>query len=99
MDDLIRREDVMALWGKYHPYIAVKAIEFGNALKDIPSASENECEYIVSKGMDRFCEEYKCSVCGDSFSWMKNNMFPNKFNYCRNCGRKIVKFIDESKSD
>lgn len=38
MSDLIRREDVMALWEKYHPYIATKAIEFGNALKEIPSA-------------------------------------------------------------
>ena len=38
MSDLIKREDVMALWEKYHPYIAVKAIEFGNALKEIPSA-------------------------------------------------------------
>jgi hypothetical protein len=38
MSDLIKREYVMALWEKYNPYIAVKAIEFGNALKEIPCA-------------------------------------------------------------
>ena len=55
-----------------------------------------ECEYIVSKGRAGYQEEYKCSVCGDSFYWTPSEMFPNKFNYCRNCGRKIVKFIDKS---
>lgn len=38
MSDLIRREDVMALWDKYHYEIATKAIEFDRALRQLPSA-------------------------------------------------------------
>jgi DNA-directed RNA polymerase subunit RPC12/RpoP len=69
-------------------------------LVEVPSVEpvkHEECEYIVSKGKNGYSQEYKCSVCGDSFYWTHDKMFPNKFNYCRNCGRKIVKFIDESK--
>ena len=73
------------------------ALETQNRIRQLPHYDERTCEYIVSKGKNGYRQEYKCSVCGDSFYWTPSEMFPNKFNYCRNCGRKIVKFIDESK--
>ena len=66
-------------------------------LSVLPSAEpvkHEECEYVITKGKAGYHEEYKCSVCGDSCYWTHDKMFPNRFNYCRNCGRKIVKFID-----
>lgn len=38
MSDLIKREDVVALWDKYHYEIATKAVEFDRALRQLPSA-------------------------------------------------------------
>ena len=100
MTDTVSREELMKLWDEYHPYIAIRAMSFDHALRKLPSVEpvkHEECEYVIAKGKAGYHEEYKCSVCGDSFYWTHDKMFPNKFNYCRNCGRKIVKFIDESK--
>ena len=73
------------------------AFETQCRVRELPRYEVKSCEYVITKGKAGYHEEYKCSVCGDSFYWTPSEMFPNKFNYCRNCGRKIVKFIDESK--
>ena len=79
MSDLIRREDVMALWEKYHPYIAVKAIEFGNALKEIPSAQPEE---VIPHRNYKYLSDYWCQ-CG----WHLGKK--GEVKYCSNCGRKV----------
>lgn len=58
----------------------------------------NECNYIITKGKAGYHSEYKCSVCGDSFYWTQNEHIPMHFNYCRNCGRRIIRFIDKEKN-
>ena len=63
------------------------------------TASENECEYIVSKGTYSGTKNYKCSKCGDSFSWTQNEFFPLRFNYCRYCGAKVIGFVEKEKKD
>ena len=79
MSDLIRREDVMALWEKYHPYIAVKAIEFGNALKEIPSAQPEE---VIPHRNYKYLSDYWCE-CG----WHLGKK--GEVKYCSECGRKV----------
>jgi len=67
-------------------------------LLNLPSAEpvqREECEYIITKGKAGYHEEYKCSVCGDSFYWTQDRNIPSKFNYCRNCGRKVIRFIEK----
>ena len=79
MSDLIRREDVMALWEKYHPYIAVKAIEFGNALKEIPSAQPEE---VIPHRNYKYLSDYWCE-CG----WHLGKK--GEVKYCSECGRMV----------
>ena len=58
---------------------------------------DEECEYVITKGKAGYHEEYKCSACGDSFYWTQDRNIPRKFNYCRNCGRKVIRFIEKEK--
>ena len=97
MTDLVSREELMKLWDEYHPYIAVKAAQFDQALRKLPSAEHEECEYIITKGKAGYREEYTCSACGDSFYWTQDRYIPRRFNYCRNCGRKVIRFIEKEK--
>ena len=69
-------------------------------IKAMPSAEpvkHEECEYIITKGKAGYHEEYKCSACGDSFYWTQDRYIPSRFNYCRNCGRKVIRFIEKEK--
>ena len=79
MSDLIKREDVMALWEKYHPYIAVKAIDFGNALKEIPCAQPKE---VTPYRNYKYLSDYWCE-CG----WHLGKK--GEVKYCAGCGRKV----------
>ena len=54
-----------------------------------------ECEYVITKGKAGYREECKCSACGDSFYWTQDRAIPRKFNYCRNCGRKVIRFVEK----
>jgi len=89
MSELIRREDVMALWEEYHPYIAVKAIEFGNALKEIPSAEPKRGKWIDSERAKWNGSKYyfiQCSHCGherDDCDHRKDTPF------CPECGANM----------
>ena len=40
--DCISRQDAIELFRKYQPYMAVRTIEFGNALKDLPSVQPEQ---------------------------------------------------------
>lgn len=57
--------------------------------------THEECVYIITKGKAGYHEEYKCSACGDSFYWTQDRSIPNRFNYCRNCGAKVVGFVED----
>lgn len=59
-----------------------------------PKNKRGECQYIVSKGTYSGTKNYKCTKCGDSFSWTQNEFYPWRFNYCRNCGAKVVGCIE-----
>ena len=76
--------------------------EICEVLGSLPSAEpvkHEECEYIITKGKAGYHEEYKCSACGDSFYWTQDRYIPRRFNYCRNCGRKVIRFIDREKEE
>ena len=72
--------------------------ELHDMIEKLPSAEpmqHEECEYIITKGKAGYHEEYTCSACGDSFYWTQDRAIPRKFNYCRNCGRKVIRFIEK----
>ena len=86
MDDIIKRKDVMALWEEYHPYIAVKAIEFGNALKKIPSAEPKKGKLIKHGAEEGYLNPvYTCSECGGYLGRCISIKF------CSNCGADVRK--------
>ena len=62
---------------------------------EVEPVKHEECEYIITKGKAGYHEEYKCSACGDSFYWTQDRNIPSRFNYCRNCGRKVIRFIEK----
>lgn len=47
MDDLISRQAVIDLWEKYHPTIAVDAMQYDAELRQLPSAQPDWNEMIV----------------------------------------------------
>lgn len=87
MDDFISRKDVMALWDEYHPYIATKAIEFDNKLRQLPSAEPKKGQWIDMGDFEQ------CSACTATqlktiqtvygeVTWIKTD-------YCPNCGARM----------
>lgn len=42
MDEYIRKQNAIDLWHKFQPYIAVKAMEYDNALAKLPSAEPEQ---------------------------------------------------------
>jgi DNA-directed RNA polymerase subunit RPC12/RpoP len=104
MNDLISRQEAIETALEYQvEYCGAafdKKMQEGmiKKLKDIPSAESvkrEECEYVITKGKAGYHEEYKCSACGDSFYWSQDKNIPSRFNYCRNCGRKVIRFIEK----
>ena len=73
-------------------------IEYIDELPSAEPVQHEECEYIITKGKAGYHEEYKCSVCGDSFYWTQDRNIPSRFNYCRNCGRKVIRFVEKEAS-
>ena len=80
MSDLIRREDVMALWDKYHYEIATKAVEFDKDLREIPSAEPKHGKWIPDKTGNSY---WICTKCG--FPSEASGAFA-LYHYCPNCG-------------
>lgn len=81
-NDYIRRHDVMDLWSKYRPTIAVDAIEYDMQLKRLPSAdvvqvAHSEWIYHMSFGV--------CKKCGYEYEWKGTDAK----NYCPRCGAKM----------
>ena len=48
MDDLISRQAAIDLWEKYHPTIAVDAMQYDAELRQLPSAQPEliKCDYV-----------------------------------------------------
>ena len=74
------------------------ALETQSRIRKLPHYDDRTCVYIITKGRAGYNEEYKCSVCCDSFYWTSSEIFPDKFNYCRNCGRKIIAKFTNAKT-
>ena len=111
MDDLISRHAaiayaisgmVMTLPTRPNGENWIRTEDVRQSLLSMPSAESvkhEECEYVITKGKAGYREEYKCSACGDSFYWTQDRNIPSRFNYCRNCGRKITRFIEKEKEE
>ena|GEM_PF-5759663 len=53
MNDLISRQAAIDLWEKYHPTIAVDAMQYDAELRQLPSAHpEQDIEHCASTGED-----------------------------------------------
>lgn len=65
MDDLISKQAAIDFFKKYQPYLAVRVIEFGDALEQLPSAQPEQKTGVWIKE-DRGGVEYTavCSECG-----------------------------------
>ena len=72
MTDLISRDELMKLWDEYHPYIAVKAAQFDQALRKLPSAYPKKGKWFYQDTM------YSCDQCHSQFY----DMSP----FCPMCG-------------
>lgn len=89
MSDLIRRQAVIDLFKTYQPRMATSVIEFGNALKELPTVeAEPEHGHWIDEGVyaDNFPHHaWRCSKCG----WHELEIEEPYGNYCRNCGAKM----------
>ena len=74
-DDTISRQAAIELWEEYHPYIAVKACEYGKRLRSLPSAERHGRWKQVGDNT------YRCSVCGELSCCCSP--------YCGECGAKM----------
>ena len=87
INEYIRRQDVMDLWNKHRPTIAVDAIEYGMQLKRLPSADVVQVVHGKWMKEDRGHVEY-CAVCDQcGFDWMWSDR--GYFKFCPNCGAKM----------
>lgn len=90
-DDLISRQEAIDLWDKYHPFIAIKAMEYDRALRALPSAEpeRKRGKWIDNNGL------YQCSACKHIWSelWWTSVCPIDRMNkmmhYCPNCGVKM----------
>ena len=74
MDELISRQAAIDLWDKYHPYIAIEAMEYDRELRELPTAQpERKKGKWIKRG-----KIFQCSEC-EKFSITQDN-------YCSNCG-------------
>ena len=83
MSDLISRDDVIALWDKYHYEIATKAIEFDKELRQLPSAYPKKGKWIKT---GRWGRVYQCDQCRNYLDFDGVNAGRGSTNYCPNCG-------------
>lgn len=88
MSDLIRREDAMALWDKYHYEIATKAVEFDKDLRAIPSAEPKRGKWVLWNEPGNECAF--CSACDAKFDqidlYIGGTDYPK---YCPECGTRM----------
>lgn len=83
MSDLIDRQaaiDEIARWIGYIDEDMILRIQTG--LKKVPSAQRTG-RWID----DELICKARCSVCGEEFSWMDNDM--DRFWFCPNCGARM----------
>ena len=95
--DTISRQAVIDLYKQYQPYMAVKVIEFGKALEQLPSAQPERKtgEWIIGTVEHKFTCEHRdarqCSECGAIyFHYARQEDIEDEVpNFCPNCGAKM----------
>ena len=84
MSDLISRADVIELFEKYKPRMAVSVYEYGQALKAIPSAEQKIGKWLEHIGGISHELYYFCDQC-------YGEVDTNDYDFCPNCGAKMCK--------
>lgn len=84
-NDTISRQTAIELWEEYHPYIAVKACEYGKRLRSLPSAERRGRWEDIEHAPNGLLYA-TCSVCG-------KRQAVECTNYCGNCGARME--VDE----
>lgn len=95
MNGLIRRQAVIDLFKKYQPRMATSVIEFGNALKELPTVEAEPVrhghwiEYPLSLVFEKAYskDHIVCSCCEEAFNVFDNDT--ERFDYCPHCGAKM----------
>lgn len=91
MSDLISRQAAIDLWEKYHPTIAVDAMQYDAELRQLPSAEKTgkwiEKEICETRRKEEM-QVAKCSNCEKYLTTPYIYSF-NHYNYCPHCGAKM----------
>ena len=93
MDDLISRQAAIDLWEKYHPTIAVDAMQYDAELRQLPSAQpeRKKGEWIIEDDHRSNWYRVTCSECGEDVTSTVPmiGFFPNAkvlWDFCPYCG-------------
>lgn len=90
--ELIEKQAVLDLFHKRQPYLATRVVEFGNALKELPTVeAEPEHGHWVINGEWCTCSECKQSLHYERSKGKSNliNALSMAVNFCPNCGAKM----------
>jgi len=81
MDDLISRQAAIDLWEKYHPTIAVDAMQYDAELRQLPSAQPKTGRWIIDRS-----GAYCCSKCMEPCATYV--MMKPRDKFCKMCGSR-----------
>ena len=82
--DLISRQAAIDLWEKYHPTIAVDAMQYDAELRQLPPIKPKIGKW-VKLDMHRGMADHKCSVC-EQECYVPTCMGEPLYAFCPNCG-------------
>ena len=86
MDELLSRKEVLALWDKFHPYIATYAMQFDTKLRELKPVEPQRmrAKWIATTALQEgqiTWRDYKCSNCSHHRG--------KPMNFCEVCGAKM----------
>ena len=88
MTDLIRKDDLMAVFNKFRPYMAVSVGSFAKALGELPTVDAEPVRHGKWLCTDDLYEIAYCSECKYDADepW---GLVIERLKYCPNCGAKM----------
>ena len=88
--DCISRQQAIDLWEKYHPTIAVDAMQYDAELRQLPPIQPKRGRWLYSEDTTAdSVDGYRCDQCGLFVPWdytHKSIDYIKDYNFCPNCG-------------
>lgn len=90
MSEYLDRKQVIDLYEKFQPSLAIHVYEFGEALRKLPVTQDSHGEWlqVTAKDGEYYCY-HKCTNCGQTIESGFDN--PPLFNFCPQCGADMRK--------